>query len=286
MDLSKFEIQYFLDHYFCIPNTALMTLNQLLYLMMRPERHTQEMEVKYNSSVREMMKKRNINITDRYITNWFNSDVENEIFSSVLLKPSKRPIEFYFTRDENNEKIVFSMINGMIVKINERFSTLGEPDYNHLIIDTFENKVFKNHDMNRLVIVVARFLATQVEDVFMVDGYETDLKKYPFFYNSLPDLKRKILSPNTTNIIADVLVPFCLKYREEIVDMYTDYFSDQADMAEEEEDASLENCILCCYGIKEGDGLRVRPCGHQFHKTCLAHMIYINCPLCRSTLDT
>lgn len=283
MEPSKLELQFFLDHYFNVANSAMMTMNQLLYLMMRPERHTQEYETKYNVSVKEMMKARGITLTDRSITTWFNSDLENRIFSSILLMPRFQPLEFYFTRDENNVKIVYSRIEGMIVNISDDFATLSERDYNHLVIDRRNNTAYKAHDLNRIVIILARVLAGVIPQVFNTITYKVDITKYPFLYNSINSLTNKITSPNTTNIIADVLIPFCMTYRMDISKLYNDYCQELSDTDDDINQSNSEFCTVCQNYITD-DEIRLNTCGHVFHHKCFGHMIHETCPNCRCTL--
>lgn len=50
---------------------------------------------------------------------------------------------------------------------------------------------------------------------------------------------------------------------------------------------SLE-CPICIGAFEEGDALRVLPCEHRFHQTCVDHWLLVNatCPNCRAPITS
>ncbi|KAF3790449.1 E3 ubiquitin-protein ligase RING1-like [Nymphaea thermarum] len=57
---------------------------------------------------------------------------------------------------------------------------------------------------------------------------------------------------------------------------------------EQEENAQINTCAVCQYGVSRGDSVAKMPCSHEFHEDCISAWLERahSCPLCRLELPT
>merc|ERR1712066_869494 len=55
------------------------------------------------------------------------------------------------------------------------------------------------------------------------------------------------------------------------------------DAAVDAPDAKGEMCMVCLEHFQDGDSLRIMPCSHRYHRTCVDAWLAVNkyCPICK-----
>lgn len=77
-------------------------------------------------------------------------------------------------------------------------------------------------------------------------------------------------------------------HREQVPSASQQRAAGGADAAEEEEDDSVPICTICLSEYEPGDEVRVLPCKHHFHKSCVDQWLVSfdkSCPQCRMDVD-